>query len=173
MQYIAPLSVSYVLSVAGAGILIAAAVHDLAVRTAPNWMAVALAAVGLTARGIDGSLPSALLAGLIVFCTAAFCWRRGWLGGADVKLLGATALIVPPASVYSLVTLVALSGGVLALIYIGLRRLVPVPQSIRPDTLFARILRVEFRRIRRGGPLPYACAIAVGAVVILSKVSLP
>jgi prepilin peptidase CpaA len=173
MQHIVPLPVSYGLLFAGAGILIAAAMHDCAVRTVPNWMAAALAVLGIAARGIDGSLPCALLAGLIVFSTAAFCWRRGWLGGADVKLLGAAALIVPPASVYNLIMAVALTGGALALSYLGLRRLVPVPRPIRPATLVARIARVESWRIRRGGPLPYACAIAVGAVIILSRGSWP
>jgi prepilin peptidase CpaA len=33
--------------------------------------------------------------------------------------------------------------------------------------LLARALRVEQWRIRRGGPLPYACAIAAGGLFIL------
>jgi prepilin peptidase CpaA len=173
MQHIAPLPVSLLFPCTAAVILIVAALRDIAVRSVPNWMALAVAALGLVARSLDGSLPYALLASFIVFCSAAFCWRRGWLGGADVKLLAAATLIVPPASAYSLVTAVTLAGGLLAVGYLGARRLVPVPQPLRPGTLIARVLRVEFRRIRRGGPLPYACAIAVGAVFILSHVSSP
>jgi prepilin peptidase CpaA len=173
MQHLVPLPVAYLSLLAGAAILVAAALRDFAVRTVPNWMAVALATVGLVARLIDGSILYALLAGIIVFSAAAFCWRRGWLGGADVKLMGATALLVPPGTVYDLVIAVTLAGGALALIYLAARYLVPAPQRLRPGSLLARVLRVEFRRIRRGGPLPYACAIAVGAVFILSHVSSP
>ena len=53
-----------------------------------------------------------LLAGLLVFLAGAFCWRRGWLGGGDVKLLAATAVLVPPSLVVNLLLDVALAGGV-------------------------------------------------------------
>ncbi len=33
-----------------------------------------------------------LLAAGAVFVLSALCWRRGWMGGGDVKLLGAAAL---------------------------------------------------------------------------------
>ena len=32
----------------------------------------------------------------IIFLLCVFCWQRGWMGGADVKLLGAAAIAVAP-----------------------------------------------------------------------------
>ena len=42
---------------------------------------------------------AALSAAGIVFGVALVCWLRGWMGGGDVKLLGACALLVPPVAV--------------------------------------------------------------------------
>jgi prepilin peptidase CpaA len=44
----------------------------------------------------------------------------------------------------------------------------PRPLPGRPPSLAARIIRVERWRLRRGGPLPYAVAIASGAFFVLS-----
>ncbi len=108
-----------------------------------------------------------MVAGLVVFVLAAICWRRGWMGGGDVKLLAAAAIAVPPSLVLSFITAVALCGGVLALLYLVAGRMVAPPPASRPRSLLARALRVEQWRIRRGGPLPYACAIAAGGLFIL------
>ena len=94
-------------------ILLLAGVHDLAFRTVPNWMPVALLLPSILLRLMSGSLMLGLLAGLLVFLGGAFCWRRGWLGGGDVKLLAATAVLVPPSLVVNLLLDVALAGGVL------------------------------------------------------------
>ena len=89
------------------------------------------------------------------------------MGGGDVKLLGATALAVPPGSVPTLVFVMGMAGGLLSLFYLAARRLVHAPSATRPRSLIARALRVERWRIRRGGPLPYACAIAAGGLFVL------
>lgn len=156
-----------IFTIVSSGALLAASLHDLAARTIPNWLAALIALCGLGLRAADGHLAMGILAGTIVFICAAICWRRGFMGGGDVKLLGATALAVPPAAVLGFVTAVALAGGVLALCYLIGRRLVRKPAAQRPHTLLARALRVERWRIHRGGPLPYACAIAAGALFVL------
>ena len=116
---------------------------------------------------IEGNLIAGLWTAIAVFVIAAFCWRRGWMGGGDVKLLGATALAVPPGSVPMLVFVMGMAGGLLSLFYLAARRLVHAPSATRPRSLVARALRVERWRIRRGGPLPYACAIAAGGLFVL------
>ncbi len=88
------------------------------------------------------------------------------MGGGDVKLLGAAALGVPAGSVLTFVAAVAITGGLLAAIYLAARRFISFPRSLRPTPLFARAVRVERWRMRRGGPLPYACAIAAGALFV-------
>jgi prepilin peptidase CpaA len=151
-------------------ILLLAGVHDLAFRTVPNWMPVVLLLPGILLRLMSGTLMLGLLAGLLVFLAAAFCWRRGWLGGGDVKLLAATAVLVSPSLVGNLLLDVALAGGVLAMIYLAMARLVAPPSSIpRPPGMLQRIRRAELYRVRRGGPLPYASAIAAGTLFVLFK----
>jgi prepilin peptidase CpaA len=155
------------LMLCSAGLLLMAALHDLAARTVPNWMAGVLAVLGLALRAVAGGLLAGLCAGVVVFVLAAICWRRGWMGGGDVKLLAASGVVVPPSLVLSFIAAVAICGGVLAVAYLIAGRLVAAPRTARPRTLLARALRVERWRIHRGGPLPYACAIAAGGLFIL------
>lgn len=155
------------LTLASAAVMLAASWHDIVARTVPNFLATILALLGLALRFLHGDLPGGLLAGLLVFIAAAFCWRRGWMGGGDVKLLAAAAIAVPPAAVISFIAAVGLFGGFLAMLYLAARRFVTPPGVARPHSLPARALRVERWRIQRGGPLPYACAIAAGGLFIL------
>ncbi len=136
-------------------------------RLVPNRVPAAIAAVGVLLRVTDGTWLLGFLAAFIVFVLAAFCWRRGWLGGADVKLFAAGALLVPPSAATGFILASCLAGGVLAILYAGLSHLVPPPSATRPATNLRRYLRVEQRRMQRHGPLPYATAIAAGATFVL------
>jgi prepilin peptidase CpaA len=151
----------------GALLLIEAGAHDIATRTVPNRVPAVLAALGAALQIESGHLPGALAAALGIAAVAVFCWRRGWIGGGDVKLLAAAALLVAPARVPGLILAVALAGGILAVLYVLLPLLLPQPPAARPSRLPARILRIELWRIRRRGPLPYASAIAAGAIFVL------
>ena len=148
------------------GLIFAASLHDVATRTIPDILVVALAVAGLVGRVMDGHLVGALLAAAGIFFVSALCWRRGWMGGGDVKLLGAAALGMPPHSVLTFAVAVALAGGLLAILYLAARPFVALPVSLRPARTLARVVRAERWRINRGGPLPYACAIAAGAVFV-------
>ncbi len=158
---------AYGLAFAGLGVLCAAAMHDVIARTVPNVMAVVLALLGCAARLLQGGLLAGLAAGAVIFVLAAVCWWRGWLGGGDVKLLGAAAVFMPASEVLDFIFAVSLAGAILALIYVAGRRVIGAPGKPRPAGLLARGLRAERWRIRRGGPLPYACAIAAGFLFIL------
>ena len=158
------------MGVTGTLVLCVAVLHDLAFRTIPNWIPGTLCLTGGLLRIVDGSLIAGLLAGVVVLVAAMFCWRRGWLGGGDVKLIAACTLMVPPALVVSLLLDVALCGGALALLYLVLARLIqPLPSRPRPASLARRILRAERYRICRYAPLPYASAIAAGVLIVMSK----
>ncbi len=156
------------LMVIGAVFLLLACVYDWALRVVPNAIPLVVASAGIALRWLSGNLAAGLLAAAIVFVLAALCWRRGWLGGADVKLLGAGALLVAPASACGFALATCLAGGVLAIVYLLLGRLVP-PPGPRPTSpsLVRRIIRIEQRRLQRRGPLPYATAIAAGACATL------
>jgi prepilin peptidase CpaA len=155
------------LALAITGLLIGAALHDLAFRTIPNGIPFAICAIALVLRYNQGSLPEGALVACIVFVASFLIWRRGLLGGGDVKLISAASLSIAPAMALDLLFCIALAGGALALIYIVLRRLAPPPAHVKPARLASRILRVEQWRIRRGGPLPYASAIAAGTIFVL------
>jgi prepilin peptidase CpaA len=151
-----------ILPIACIGLILAASLHDIVARTIPNRLVLALAVAAAGNEAINGNLSGSLFAAGGVFIVAALCWRRGWLGGGDVKLLGAAALGVPAHSVLVFVAAMAIAGGGLALVYLAARPFVTSRNSPRPENLVGRVIRVEGWRIARGGPLPYACAIAAG-----------
>ena len=145
-----------------------ACLQDWALRLVSNRIPAAIAVSGFVIRCIDGTILAGLSASAIVFLVAAGCWRRGWLGGADVKLFGAGAMLVPPGAVTGFVLATCLAGGVLALLYAAAGQIVPAPAAgPRPPGRFRRYLRMEQQRLRRRGPLPYATAIAAGALFVL------
>lgn len=156
-----------VLLSAGVALFVLACLQDWAMRLVPNRVPAAIAAIGLVCRIVDGTVLVGLLAAFIVFFIAALCWRRGWLGGADVKLLGAGALLVSPGAVFGFVLATCLAGGVLAAFYGVLSYFVPPPAPVRPLSYLRRYWRLEQRRLQRRGPLPYATAIAAGATFVL------
>jgi prepilin peptidase CpaA len=159
--------VTPVFALVATGLIIGASLHDMAARTIPNGIPLALALIGVANGVAAGHLLTSLLLGAGVFALAVLCWRAGWLGGGDVKLFGAAALALPPGSVPAFIAAAAIGGGVLAFIYLILGQVVPAPSSVRPPGLLARALRAEQWRIRRRGPLPYVCAIAGGFLFVV------
>ncbi len=155
------------------GVLLVAAWRDIVTRSVANWLAMVLALLGIVQRAATGSLLFGLLAGSIVFVLAAVCWRSGWLGGADVKLLAAVAIIVPPYELPTFLAAVGLAGAVLGLAYLAARRVCPPPAQYRSNLPLARAWRAERWRIRRGAPLPYVCAIAAGFLFVALQPGVP
>jgi prepilin peptidase CpaA len=156
---------------ASCGVLLLAAGHDIVSRTVPNWMPLAIACLGTAASLATGRLLISLGLGLAIFIAASICWRRGWMGGADVKLLGAIAIVLPPGMVASFVVAMSVAGAAHATAYMLAHRVVPPPSPLpspppRARPLLSRALRAEQWRISRGGPLPYACAIAFGFLFV-------
>ena len=152
---------------ASAVLLVVAALHDAAFRTVPNTVCGALALCGLILRVLDGNALGAVLAAAIVFVIATLCWIRRWMGGGDVKLVTAASLLVAPMQVPTMLVAVALAGGLLTLPYLLARHRLPAPASAKPANIVGRVLRAERRRLRQGGPLPYAVAIAAGVAMIV------
>ncbi len=82
-------------------------------------------------------------------------FARGWLGGGDVKLLAASALWFNFAQGLSLFAAITLGGGLLAVLLIVMRRMLPV----------SLYLRSGWPVLRPKGPIPYGLAIAFGAFI--------
>ena len=158
--------------VSAAGLLLFAALHDIVARTVPNGVSVLLALTGLGVRIMDNNMVIGLVAAAAVFLSAAICWRRGWLGGADVKLMGAATLAAPSGRALAFVVAMSVSGSVIAVLYLAggwvarRWRRHDRPLSGKPASFVARAARAELWRLRRGGSLPYACAIAAGFLLI-------
>jgi prepilin peptidase CpaA len=154
--------------IVGLTLLLGAALHDVAVRTVPNCVAVVLLALGFASRLLSGDLLIGLAVAGAVFGAAALLWFRHLMGGGDVKLLGAVALLAPPGRLPDLLLWIALCGGVLALFYLSMSYLVSRPAQGPRRTLLGRLAKAEQWRLSRRGPLPYAIAIAGGSIISLS-----
>ncbi|WP_417449327.1 A24 family peptidase [Kordiimonas sp.] len=106
-----------------AGVLITAAISDLRFRLITNrlpLLILALFAVAATAKIIGGipvtiALLWPLATGLTIFLIGLAAFAAGMMGGGDVKLLAATALMAGPALAMPLVFYTALAGGCVAL----------------------------------------------------------
>ena len=116
-----PSAIAATMILASAAVLLFAAWHDIVSRTVPNWMSIAIACCGVVAAFADHRLAISAGLGFAVFCVAAACWRRGWMGGADVKLLGAIAIVLPPHMISLFAIAMSLAGAVHAVVYIAAR----------------------------------------------------
>ena len=148
-------------------ILAIAAWCDVATRTIPDRLSIALLALGIGSRlvleGPQAALISAGLA-LLVFLGFALLHARGFIGGGDVKLIAALVAGTAPAAVPDLLIAIALAGGVIGLAYMALARTMSKP-ALRPHAVLpVRIAVLEANRIVRRGPMPYALAIAAGTL---------
>lgn len=164
-----PPSCNPVIALFAIGLLLHVALQDLATRTIPDRVTLCVALLGVAAAAARGSLVASLPMAGLLFGLLLLPWFAGLLGGGDVKLIPAITLLVPPSGIPALLCVVSLAGGVLAIVYLLLRRLCS-DTSFGPDRHLSwpvRIWRVERWRIRRRGPIPYAVAIAAGTLIRL------
>jgi len=143
--------------------MIAGAVYDAATLTIPNWISLVLLALfpavaffaGLSwaEAGIHFAVGfAALLAGIALFA-------GGFIGGGDAKLFAAISLYVGASAFGFYVFAVALAGGVLAFLLMGLRYLVRAGVTWRFN---------GFQHLTMNGAgIPYGIAIAAGGLLVL------
>lgn len=150
-------------------LLCLAAWCDVATRTIPDLLSLALAGTGLLIRAAEGwqalGLSFAVALGLFVFLLLFA--MRGALGGGDVKLAAAMALSLSPAATWDFIFATVMIGGALGLAYLTGPLVVPRPRLVAGAPLLRRILVAEARRLRRRGPVPYGVAIAGGGILVL------
>ena len=166
-------SVAALDTVAIIALLCFAAWRDILTRTIPDSVSIALIVIGCIVRLTDGwaALAASLLVGVGVFIVLLPACSRGLLGGADLKLLAALAVGLPPQTTLHLIAAVTIVGGGLAFVYLGLKKLVAGAEigshGGRSGSVLKRIASVECWRIRRSAPLPYGIAIAIGAAIVV------
>ena len=151
-------------------LLASAALADIATRTIPDSISVAVGLLGMTARLLTGpaALGLSVAVALALFVLLAVLHARGLMGGGDVKLAAATCLGLSLPSAHRFIVVTAMAGGVLALLHLAARwalrntsRVAPAPPGA---SLPRRIFTAERWRIVRHGSLPYGVAIACGGI---------
>ena len=136
-----------------AALLIAAGVQDVRSREIANWKNAAIALLAPLwwwAQGLalwpDVAVQLALA--LTVFGLFAFAFARGWMGGGDVKMIGALALWFPFLPLLWMLVIMSLLGGALTL----------------------GMLAVHWLRRKGAQPeVPYGVAIAIAGLAALRE----
>jgi prepilin peptidase CpaA len=145
------------LLIAAIGLLVIAAVNDIATMTIPNWVSIAIAlaypAAALAAGETPLEIGAHLACGAVIFVAGFFLFNLGVLGGGDVKVFAAAGVWTGFSSLLPFLTITFLAGGVLAGGILVMRRAV-TPKPSHP----AFMNRLTDRT--RG--VPYGVAIAVG-----------
>lgn len=167
-----PLAIAATMMLASGAVLLLAAGHDIVSRTVPDWMSHLIAAFGVIASFAQDRLFTSIGFGIGIYLFVRTLWTFRLIGGADVRLLGAVGVVLPPALLWPFVVAMSAAGAVHAISYILARRVVTPPPPLpgykpRARWLLPRGLRAERWRISRGGPLPYACAIAFGFLFVV------
>lgn len=134
-------------------LLIVAAITDLRSRIISNRLNLAVAALAplwWLACGLVlwPGMAIQLLVGALVFALFAALFALGMMGGGDVKLLGALALWFPWQAVLSLLTLMAVLGGVVTL---------------------ATVLHHRLKKKPGQPEIPYGVAISIAALWLLGE----
>lgn len=150
--------------------LTVALVSDLWWRRLPNLLTYGLALAGVAhavwARGAAGA-PASLLGAVLGMVLLYVPFRRGWIGGGDVKLLAAIGAWVGPLGAASVLLLGAIAAGVLSLVAL-----------VTVGTVERRRIRDHLALALRGGSLdvpppsrlsrargiPFGVALVIGAI---------
>jgi prepilin peptidase CpaA len=146
-------------------LLLHVAMIDIAIRLIRNEICLILALLGVAVHFASPmQLGESLIVATILLLLLTVIYRRGWIGGGDVKLLVALAIGLPLMGIIQLLTITALAGGVLALVYL-MMRLLPYPKlAPAGSSLVRRVCAVERWRNLRHAQLPYGVAIACGGI---------
>lgn len=165
------LPVTMVIAITGAAI---ASAFDIKIRKIPNWLTFSMIFLGLILNsyehGLTGFEQSFMGFGLGIFCLF-LPFTLGGVGAGDVKLLGALGSLMGPVLIFKIVLVSALFGGLFSLIFIiGKKTAKKVFVEIRNKvTFFILTKKVLPEKLDSGQKLsiPYACAIAMGTVLVV------
>ena len=143
---------SYALAAALVLILLSAGIEDARTREIANWKNAAIALMAPVWWFIQGygwaDAGIQLGIALAVFTLFVGAFHFGWMGGGDVKMIGALALWLPFQSLLFMLMVMSIVGGVLTLI----------------------MMLDHWRRKAPGAvETPYGVAIAIASMIALSE----
>jgi len=132
-------------------LLLSAAVEDAQVREIANWknaVIALLAPLWWWASGLSPWPDMAIQLGfaIVVFAGFVAAFHFGWMGGGDVKMIGALSLWLPLQSLLWMLVVMSLLGGVLTILLL-------IDRAVRPRTTPIEV--------------PYGVAIAIAALLVL------
>jgi len=133
--------------------LLLAAAGDLRSREIPNWLngAIALLAIPFWwSLGLSPWPDMAVHLGVAfgVFALFALLFQFGFMGGGDVKMIGAVSLWLPIGAILGLLIIMSIAGGILTLAMLVRRRLAKSKERIA---------------------VPYGVAIAFGGLWVIAE----
>ena len=109
-------------------LLVSAGVEDVRRREIANWKNAAIALLAPLWWWSNGlalwpDLVLQLSAAIVIFALFCAAFHFGWMGGGDVKMIGALSLWLPLTALVGMLLVMSIIGGVLTLILIAERRL--------------------------------------------------
>lgn len=145
-----------------------AAAMDLFTMTIPNRVSITLVAAFCLAAAMMGigwqAFASHVGAGLLMLVIGIGMFSRGWLGGGDAKLLAATALWLGFEHLLSYVLLAGIAGGVLAMLILSYRRIMP------PLWVTRQAWAMRLHGAKAG--IPYGIALAAAGLHVFPSTNL-
>jgi prepilin peptidase CpaA len=134
---------------------------DMRTRRIPNELIVAILALAAFRIAVDGDARAGLYtlaAAAALFIATFLLFWRGLLGGGDVKLIGATALLIGYHNFFEFLFVMSISGALVAVAVLardrlGLRRATTAP--------------LEEQEAQARLTVPYGVAIAAAGIVVL------
>jgi len=155
----------------GIGMFAVVAYGDIRTRRIPNEFIVAILALAAFRIAIDGD-PLAglytLAAASALFVATFLLFWRGLLGGGDVKLIGATALLIGYHNFFEFLFVMSISGALVAVAVLARDRL-----GLRRATTPAQEEQEVPEETRARLTVPYGVAIAAAGIVVLLVQYLP
>lgn len=138
--------------------------QDVVMRRIPDSLNAAMAVFGLFwLFAIPAEFSAWSIARpLMLFIFLVPLCGSGLLGGGDVKMMAALSLGLSSSEFWNFLWFSAIAGGVLGIAYLAGRRRMGLASPAPQPRVFGRVWRVERRRIKNGGPLPYGVAISLG-----------
>jgi prepilin peptidase CpaA len=142
----------------GIGLFACIAYGDFRTRRIPNEFIVGILALAAFRTALTGTPSSALytiVAAAALFVGTFLLFWRGLLGGGDVKLIGATALLVGYRELFEFLFVMSVAGALIAVAILAQERrraTTPAPEDQQPLVQLT---------------VPYGAAIAAAAIVSL------
>jgi prepilin peptidase CpaA len=144
------------------------ALSDVATYTIPNWVSYGLAALFAVFAALTWQRTPVLWhvgLGLAVFFICMVFWKLRWLGGGDVKFVGAIALWMGPADILPFLILLSVLSGVLVVLLLYARLWGEHFQGSRLPEFFKRMIQKGEKKV-----CPYGLPAAIAALIVVPQI---